>query len=293
MPIAIDPPQRIPRSRASALTTYFELDTSSLGDPNPNRWAFDGVNFVSVGCDFQVNPAALDPCDPVTVEDSTPPGMADSVTFPPFAFHVVVAWPANCLEYSEVEKHVMEAMQAELSKIFAEQVMWGYWNSAAESLVTAATEVTSTPIDSSIEAVAAVEEGLATYWHDAVGMIHVSPGVLFEISPHLEFADNRFYTPSGHIVVADAGYSGSAASGTTTSGISWVYGSSPVHYKYFTPNWSGEWWENFDFRRDEYRVRIDGVGIAIFEPCSVVAAQANLGAVSGEAGGFSLTGVGP
>ena len=293
MAIAIDPPQRTPRPRASALTTYFELDTSTPGDSNPNRWAFDGVNFISIGCDIQIDRTAAKACDAVVLEDSTPQEMPASVSFPPFTFHAVVAWPANCLARSEVEKYVDQAIQSEISTIFAEQVKWGRWNTAAPNLVTSALEVTSTPIDSTIEAVAAVEEGLAAVWHDSIGMIHVTPGVLFEIAPHLEFADNRFYTPTGHIVVADSGYSGTVASGTTSTAISWVYGSSPVHYKYVTPNWSGEWWENYRFDHDEYRIRIDGVGIAIFEPCSVVAAPSSIGALSGEGGGFGVSGVGP
>jgi hypothetical protein len=286
VPIAIDPPQRVPRSRATALTTYFDLDAIQTGDPNPNRWTFSGVNFVSVGCAVvELQKTTADPCAAPVLEDSTPPGLPDSVTFPPFMFHTVVAWPANCVVYEDVEKHVNEAVAAELSTIFGAQVMQGTWNPAAPTLVSEAIDVTQTNVDSALEAVAAVEDGLADVWRDAVGMIHVTPGTLFEIAPHLEFVENRFYTPTGHIVVADAGYSGiSPASGAASSGAVWVYGSSPVHYKYLTPDWSGQMWENFNYRRDQFLVRVDGLGIAVFEPCSVVAAKGNLGAVSGAGG---------
>ena len=60
--------------------------------------------------------------------------------------------------------------------------------------------------------------------------------------------------------------------GAVTAGQAYIYGSSPVRFKYATPNLTGQWWENFDYAKDIQYVRVSVVGLAVYEPCSVVAA---------------------
>jgi hypothetical protein len=269
--LLIDPPPRIARSRATALTSYFLLDTGPY-ETRPNRWA-NGVSFVGYGCDTEVHPSATDPCAE-SEEKEDPQGFTEPAEFPPFVFYLNLQCTALSMTPAELHKHLDVLTASELSPIFAEQVMNGVWNSAAPSLMSEATVVSQTGMASPHAAVGAVEDGLADLWRGAVGMIHVPPSVLVQIVDMLVFEDGRFVTPSGHIVVADAGYqAGSPGSGVSTAGEAWVYGSSPVHYRYVTPDWNGYDFEQFDFTRDIQTVRVEGVGIAVFEPCSVVAAR--------------------
>ena len=92
------------------------------------------------------------------------------------------------------------------------------------------------------------------------------------------FLNGDWYTATGHLVVADAGYVGpNPADGVVTAGAPYLYGSGPVFFKLY-PNVTivGQPWENFDYTRDNFRVDVEQYGIAFFEPCSVVAAAVDL-----------------
>lgn len=126
-----------------------------------------------------------------------------------------------------------------------------------------------------------VEDALADLLDGGQGMIHLPAALLtaFQSGGGLRFitgADgiSRYYTATGHVVVADAGYLGpSPIANGTVDGETWIYGSGPI------------------FVHLDDQVRVDGFqaltsfdtrnvatmyayqhAIAIFEPCSVVAA---------------------
>ena len=275
MPIPIDAPAREPRQRATALTSYLPLDTTIPGDTWPNRWMSEGVSFEPWGCDLTLQAIDVDICADDAAEDA-PITFEDSVTFPPFAWQVSIAAPARCRTADELRKHLDVLVQSEVSAIIAEQTMSGVWNAAAPTLEAEATNVSQSASAGPLEALAAVEGGLADVWRDSIGMIHVSPAILVQIKGALDFFDGKFHTVSGHIVVGDSGYQGGApTSGTVVTGNSYIYGSSPVHYKYETLTMNGMDFENFDFTNDVQTVRVDGIAVVAFEPCSVVAARAD------------------
>jgi hypothetical protein len=276
MSVQIDPPPRSSRPYGTAVTSYYQLDTGPF-EPNPNRWAFDGVTFVPYGCDTLPQELGVDPCDDADSDEAgDAPNPEAVVTFPPFRFKARVRCTDLSMTPEELSKYLDVQWESEVSPIIAEQVMAGVWNSAAPTLISEAVDVSQANMAQPMEAVGAVEDGLADAWRGSVGMIHMPPSVLFQVRSVLTFQDGRYYTPSGHVVVADAGYqAGSPASGVVTTNTAWIYGSSPVHFLYQTPNWSGFDWENIDFTRNEITMRVDGIAIAVFEPCSVVASLVN------------------
>lgn len=78
-----------------------------------------------------------------------------------------------------------------------------------------------------VTAVACVEAALASYLFGQQGMIHVTPQILTHmVTEDLAMkAGNLWLSPNGHVIVADAGYTGSgpASVGPTTSS-QWIYG---------------------------------------------------------------------
>lgn len=79
-------------------------------------------------------------------------------------------------------------------------------------------------------AFALVEQGIAYYGHGRRGMIHCTPQVLLMIHTlyGLEQRNGLWMTPMGNIVVADAGYDGSAPGGTAASTSQWIYGTEVI-----------------------------------------------------------------
>lgn len=85
--------------------------------------------------------------------------------------------------------------------------------------------VNSSPADP-VDALACIEAGLAHYLKGQQGMVHVTT----QLHTHLVNATvvtregQVWTTPNGHIVVADAGYSGAGPGGTPATTSQWMYG---------------------------------------------------------------------
>lgn len=271
MAIQIDAPERMVRPRGTALTSYLPLDTGPF-ERYPNRWT-EGVTFVPTGCDAAIQTVSTNPCAASTVETAAQ-GFDAAVTFPAFAAKVGLQCSTLWMTAAELHKQLDILLESELSPIFAEQVMQGRWNAAAPTLVKEADDVSQTGQVLPHQAFGAVEDGLADRWRGSVGMIHMPPSIFVQVVDMLSFEDGRFYSPTGHIVVADAGYqAGSPGSGVFTSGVAWIYGSSCVHYRYLAPDWHGYDFENLNFTHNDQIVRAEVVGVAVFEPCSVICAK--------------------
>jgi hypothetical protein len=281
MPVLISAPERTPRPRATALTTYLPLLDDHVESPGAsaagkrNRWAFEGVQFIPYGCNAEIFPQSNDPCED-DADDfiDTPSGFGEPVVFPPFNWQLEITCSLLSMTGDDLEKQLDVLFENELSPIFAEQVEAATLNPSQPSLISEGIVYPAAGVDTPKEAVSAVEDQLAQVWRGSVGMIHMTPGTLFEVRGELDFIDGRYFTPSGHYVVADSGYNGlSPASGADVDGEAWVYGSSPVHFKYMTTDWFGLDFENRVVDRNVQVVRAHGIGIVAFEPCSVVAVR--------------------
>lgn len=272
--ILIDPPDRELRQRAIAINSYLPLELPA--DPRTaDRWAFAGVQFVPYGCSVEVQETTGDPCLYTFQEGIAPQGYPDPVWFPAFSFRV--AFQCSVLGYTaEEQKERLDVIWAnEVSVVIAQQAMSGEWHPTGMNIQDEVVTTVSGPASDVKTTIAFVEDALADRIGNFKGMIHLTPGAFSVIAGDLERDGDRYFTHSGHIVVADAGYEGGAPeSGAVNPGRTWIYGSSPVHFRYTTPDWTGYDWENWIKTHNDQIVREDGVALIAFEPCSVVAAEA-------------------
>lgn len=92
---------------------------------------------------------------------------------------------------------------------------------------------TLTAVDSPadpVDALALIEQGLATCNRGRQGMVHMTPTMLTNlVSTSVVRIDGTTYvTPNGHIVVPDAGYDGSGPNGEPAGASQWAYGTSMI-----------------------------------------------------------------
>lgn len=141
------------------------------------------------------------------------------------------------------------------------------------TLANSATVISAVPGDVAV-AIAAVERGLADRLHGARGLVHLPVEVLALAGDAVQFRDGQWETRSGHRVVADAGYVGAAPSDESeSSGVRWIYGSGPIGY---TVGPLDDLPPQVDTRRNQGTARSVAHAIFAFEPCTVVAAAAEL-----------------
>ncbi len=130
----------------------------------------------------------------------------------------------------------MRKLDTEASYLVAKE----FWSGAANAAGTlgnrnlndtASDEMTTAAVAVDV-GFARVEQGIAYYGHGRRGMIHCTPQALFMAHTlyGLERVGGLWVTPMGNIVVADAGYDGSAPGGAAASTTQWIYGTEVVDY---------------------------------------------------------------
>ena len=282
----IDLPLPQPRTRGTLLASIDTLPVTSMADDSNERW----LNGFSWSPNYVRDPkfgSALDACGPVDVNGDA---MGLSTAFADAAgFRVFDGITTSTLNAttSAALRAGLEARSANwLSWAFARQLATGSATGASNNLKTAAVGrapagvnygSTATPL---YNAFAILETHLATKIHNGAGIIHIPPGLLSNAIDEcaLEREGDRFYTPSGHLVVADAGYvgmpapTGASASG---SGEDWVYATGPVFYRLIAPEIVGGELVAVDIRTNDRTLWIEGYGIVLFEPEIVTAVLAS------------------
>lgn len=263
-------PGRLPR--AQALDTYLPFTYQpTQDDPNPRRW-LAGVTFVPRGRPTITVVPAEDPCV-VLNSFGQLQGFGTEVTFRPFRLE-------NGIECSSIGGYTPEELQAwiieetrgMMSYSLARQV-WGVGGPNPDLRDQA--DVVTTPGDTTpIGALAAVEAGLNRRLAGRRGMVHMSTDMATRLKAAGAFTPTAtgYETVTGHTVVADAGYDGSAPAGLQL-GRSWIYGSGPIYFRLDVPNLEGEWWEAFNRVHNDTRAFVAQWGIVLFEPDFVVGAE--------------------
>lgn len=92
-----------------------------------------------------------------------------------------------------------------------------------------AIEVNNAPADP-VDALAALEAGMAQCNRGRQGMVHLTPQVLTLLVAEsaVRLDGNTYVSPNGHIVVPDAGYDGSAPDGAPAGASQFMYGTSMI-----------------------------------------------------------------
>lgn len=285
-------PRPLPRPWATAATTYAtlvgpEYEPVQRQDQNGNpigapvkRW-LNGVKFTPFGCEVVVGDS-FDPC--VVRDRDDPQSFPDEVLFDPFLMEVGVACTTLTADAAILRSQMLSYITAHLdvsrSSLLGQQVMQGAFSATNPSLMSEAQVITGAD-ESLLGALEAVEDGLADLLDGGQGMVHLPASLLsalqsggglrFIAGPDGSF---RYYTATGHIVVADAGYAGpSPTANGIVAGEVWIYGSGPIFAKIDdVVNIDGAPWEEIDLSVNVMNVHGSQFALAIFEPCSVVAA---------------------
>jgi hypothetical protein len=254
-------------------------DGNPIGPP-VKRW-LNGVKFTPFGCERVVGDV-FDPC--VLRERDDPQSFPEEVEFLPFLMEVGV----NCTTLTadatilrnQMIAYITAHMEVSRSSLIGQQVMQGAFSPTNPSLMSEAQVITGAD-ESLLGALEAVEDGLADLLDGGQGMIHMPASILMAATSGGGFrfitgpdGISRYYSAAGHIIVADAGYAGpSPNANAIVDGEVWIYGSGPIFVKLDDViNINGAPWEEIDLTRNVMEVNGSQFALAIFEPCSVVAA---------------------
>lgn len=271
MNIEVPAPAQLPRPWATALTTYAALGYGA-DDKGVQRW-LNGVKFMPFGCDKIVG-QTFDPCVARTTDYND--GIGTAVSFDPFLAEVAVECSTLVSDGPELEAYLLLHSEVSRSSILGAQVEHSAFTTTNPSLASEAQTITN-PDQSLMGAIIAVEDALADLLDGGLGMIHMTAGlfVAFSAGGGVRWdVDNRPHTATGHLIVADAGYLGvSPATNAVAAGQKWIYGSGPVFAHYSATFNHATAPQTVKLSRNIRSVQVEQYGIAIFEPCSVVAAQ--------------------
>jgi hypothetical protein len=269
MNISVPAPAPLPRPWATAVTTYMPLVGPEY---EGTRW-LNGVKFTPLGCEKIVGDT-FDPC--VDRETDFLEGLGTEVSFEPFQAEVAVEWATISTDGPELELYLRLHMTLGYTSILGAQVERSAFTPGNPSLSSEAQVIASSD-QSLLGALVNIEDALADVLDGGQGMIHMTPGlfVAFSAGGGVRYdADGRPFTASGHLIVADAGYLGvSPVTDAPVVGETWIYGSGPVFHKasdqirWFTDA------QSVNLSRNLRNVTVQQYGLAIFEPCSVVAAK--------------------
>ena len=257
-----------------------------------NRWQA-GIEFTTYGADGLSRNELVFCADDSDGDDYDPPSGAVSGTLARFgAFDVFATEECSSLDVDMawLEGRLDDRWMAMLSEPIAAELEHGATATQlsdgegggpqpSPTLANSATVASAGP-DSLAGAFAAIERGLATLLHGAVGFVHVPPEVLSLAGGDLiemDVATNCWRTYTGHVIIADAGYTGAAPdAGAETTGTRWIYGSGPVGYQIGPPRTNAVALEGFDSARNVFTARKIAQALVAFDPATVVAAEVEL-----------------
>lgn len=168
----------------------------------------------------------------MTAEDA--PTVQDLFPFAVFGSFRCSATAFQTADYAGRARRLLDATQ---SYNIAKELWSGAINAGAYALgngqLNAANPTTDTLSAAAVApdvAFALIEQGIAYYGHGRRGMIHCTPQVFYIAMENgsITRQGGRWVTPMGNIVVADAGYDGSAPGGAAAGASQWIYGTEVI-----------------------------------------------------------------
>lgn len=282
VPITLPPLRRVRYS--SLLGSIQELVVQPLRngpngftDTNTRRWQF-GVKFVPRDCK-PLRTLGAD-CAPVNkIVDL----YEDVTTQPAFTLYDGLQCSILSNNPAEMAQQLTNNLDVLASAIFANELVSGLASGGNSLSSTAAVPLgglNSLPISAALNF---LEDELGVRLQGAVGMIHVTPGVLGALvrNGSVRIEGDSYTSPSGHTVVGDAGYVTPGigmlppvGQPLAVDGQEWMYASGPVLYKQSPIDELGEDIEQMDWARNTLLKLQEKYGILVFEPCPVIAVLA-------------------
>jgi len=161
----------------------------------------------------------------------------------------------------ELNSNLAEHWALTLSAAVAKEAMYGTGGSTHYLALDATDASTSTTVHAGI---AELEERLATAIGNTQGVIHIAPSALTYAI--LNGAVNRrgdfYFSPSGHLVIADAGYQ-AVESGSTSV----IYASGPIYYALDDLASRAQYdWEFNDWTHNDLLALAQAFGIILYDP---------------------------
>lgn len=152
-------------------------------------------------------------------QESSPPAARACKAFETqTAFQVLDSFTATTLEFDEPEmrEDVARRWPLLISEALAREFLLGTGGSN-HNLTTDATALAAT--STIIAGIAELEEAMAINLGNTLGMIHMAPSALVYAVTNgtVSYNGGRYYSPGGHLVVADAGYQPAGGETTTTT----------------------------------------------------------------------------
>lgn len=156
----------------------------------------------------------------------------------PFAVYAESHCSAMGFETGEFEERARDQLLAVQSALVAAELERGALAAASDLdniWLTKAPAIVGVPSAQAVAlALGDIEMGLAHVWGGRNGQVHVSPAILTALvaAQVLTFQGQKWLTPMGNLVVADAGYTGAKPdTGQSGSTNQWMYGTAPIRYR--------------------------------------------------------------
>lgn len=191
-----------------------------------------GVTWLPWGC----GNVSTDASDCAVVYDLSARELPDVALQPAFLIWDALKCSTLSSEPEWLRQRVVDNLSVYTSAAFASELQ-GAAASGGIGLVgnvTYAPTVVSATAVSLRNAFLGLEGALADKLHGGMGVIHLTPGLLTLASADdlVYWADGQYWTPTGHCVVGDAGFTGATPYDESAAGEgeTWIYATSMIHY---------------------------------------------------------------
>lgn len=277
-PKDIDLPGVERRPNSLLLDVARPIPKETLSYNGIERWAIGGVTWTTWGCP-DLNVQRTDCDDLLTIADVD--DFADIEVALPFEIYLAIRCSTLSSDPEQMDARLAQWINVQSSAAFARELLTGT-NSGGLAFDSEA-DILSNTADSVVVGLARGEDWLATTLDGGLGFVHMSPAMLLlaNAARAVMFNGSNWHTPSGHTVIADAGYaasvtpSGGGATAATT-GQRWIYFSGPVFYAATETERIGRRnQESRDIARNIDIFRAHRYGLVAFDPCAVAATKVN------------------
>lgn len=283
IPINLDNLRPVQRDRGLLLDTISEIPDSAFDSPrDAERVWLDGVTWAPWGTDGLTTLES----ECATVYNKTSGEIPAYVTQPAFLLYESLTCSTLGLSLATLAGRVRKNLDVFASAAFAAELESGAV-SGGNSL-TDGTTVNATAAELT-RAIHDLEQHLADTLHGATGVIHLTPGLLAIAGDEVEWRDGAYRTRTGHLVVGDAGHSGTPAptgQSNASATQAWIYASGPVFYRQGSIkglDGIAEGNSEVYIPRNTNRPLGERFGVVIFDPSTVGAALVDVALATSDA----------
>lgn len=219
--------QRIPAQPAQP-PRYGLLAAAPVVTDEEMRWALAGWNMVPEQCGVGGRVAIDCEGETVALVPDASPGTVEGGGF--------LVWAGDrCSTFGALGRDRAGLARRQLVATESYQIAEELWKGTFvnRALTDSASDELTTAAVSPLDAIARLEHGLARCGKGRRGMIHVTPQLLVHVAGAQAGAQtgNLWLTPTGNIIVADAGYDGSGPGNVAAGATQWAYATSMVEVR--------------------------------------------------------------